>query len=216
MVDPLLPKCSNFQITEFFSSSWNGFWEHFRFRGHNQGSRGLDHFASEPFTVDCMLISFYTSFIHYLGVSDADITFYEAILLLCCFENSQGELSILLHPLGVISRPVLVAHLLQWNDSTWTASMEQPLKLISPNLSIFHQVWQHHNHTTLSLIDHLPEVSTGGLHWSLGNDEPPPLLVALYRCAQWVMWITCRQSTVKLSFSLNRAEPTRHDLLYVC
>ena len=48
------------------------------------------------------------------------------------------------------------------------------------NLSILHQVWQHHNHPTLSLIDHLPEVSTGGVHWSLGNDEPFPLFVALY------------------------------------
>ena len=65
-----------------------------------------------------MLIHFHTSIIHYLGVGDADITFYEAILLLCCFENRHSELSILLHPL---SRPVLVAHLLQWNDSSWTA-----------------------------------------------------------------------------------------------
>ena len=47
-------------------------------------------------------------------------------------------------------------------------------------LSILHQVRQHHNHPTLSLIDHLPEVSTGGLHWSLGNNEPFPLLVALF------------------------------------
>ena len=59
-----------------------------------------------------MLISFHTSLIHYLGVSDADSTFYEAILLLCCLENRHSELSILLHSVGVISRPVLVAHLL--------------------------------------------------------------------------------------------------------
>ena len=32
-----------------FSSSWNGFWEHFRFGGYNQEGRRLDHFASEPF-----------------------------------------------------------------------------------------------------------------------------------------------------------------------
>ena len=161
-----------------------------------------------------MLIHFHTSFIHYLGVGDADSTFCETILLLCCFENRHGELSILLHPLDVISRPVLVAHLLQWNDSSWTAVHEQPLNLSSPNLSIFHQVWQHHNHTTLSLINHLPEVSTGGLHWCLGNDEPPPLLVALFRCASGV-WITSTHSAVKFSFSLNRAE-SRHDLLDVC
>ena len=47
-------------------------------------------------------------------------------------------------------------------------------------LSILQQVWQHHNHPTLSLIDHLPEVSTGGLHWGLGNNEPLPLFVALF------------------------------------
>ena len=48
---------------------------------------------------------------HYLGVGDADFTLYEAILF-CGLENRHSELSILLHPLGVISRPVLVAHLL--------------------------------------------------------------------------------------------------------
>ena len=53
----------------------------------------------------------YTSF-HYLGVGDADITLYEAILF-CGLENRHSELSILLHPLGVISRPVLVAHFLR-------------------------------------------------------------------------------------------------------
>ena len=52
----------------------------------------------------------YSSF-HYLGVGDADITLYEAILF-CGLENRHGELSILLHTFGVISRPVLVAHLL--------------------------------------------------------------------------------------------------------
>ena len=47
----------------------------------------------------------------YLEVGDADITLYEAILF-CGLENRHSELSILLHPLDVISRPVLVAHLL--------------------------------------------------------------------------------------------------------
>ena len=46
---------------------------------------------------------------HYLVVRNADITLYEAILLFCGLENEHSEL---LHPLGVISRPVLVAHLL--------------------------------------------------------------------------------------------------------
>jgi len=45
--------------------------------------------------------------------------------------------------------------------------------------SILHQVREHHNHPTLSLIDHLPEVSARELHWSLGNDESLVLLVAL-------------------------------------
>ena len=74
----------------------------------------------------------------------------------------------------------------------WTAACATHTKLSSPNFSILHQVWQHHNHTTLSFIDHLPEVSTGGLHWCLSNDKPLPLLVALFRCAVGV-WITCKQ-----------------------
>ena len=47
------------------------------------------------------------------------------------------------------------------------------------NLSIFSEVSEHDNDPTLPLIHHLPEVTTGRLHWSLGNDEPFTLLVAL-------------------------------------
>ena len=81
----------------------------------------------------------------------------------------------------------------------WTA-IWQPVKLSSPNLCILHQVRQHHNHTTLSVVDHLPEVSTGGLHWCLGNNEPPPLLVALFSYAKMC---TCIQYTVKLYLTLH-------------
>ena len=51
-------------------------------------------------------------FVHYLGVGDADDTFYETILL-CDLEDRHTVLPILLHPLGATIRPVLVAHLLQ-------------------------------------------------------------------------------------------------------
>ena len=51
-------------------------------------------------------------FVHYLGVGDADDTFYETILL-CDLEDQDIELPILLQPLGAAIRPVLVAHLLQ-------------------------------------------------------------------------------------------------------
>ena len=48
---------------------------------------------------------------NYLGVGDADDTFYETILL-CGLEDRHTVLSILLHSLGTTIRPVLVAHLL--------------------------------------------------------------------------------------------------------
>ena len=49
MVYPLLPKCSNFQITEFSPALEMDFESIFVSGGYNQGGRGLDHFASEPF-----------------------------------------------------------------------------------------------------------------------------------------------------------------------
>ena len=49
MVYPLLPKCSNFQITEFSPALETDFESIFVSGGYNQGGRGLDHFASEPF-----------------------------------------------------------------------------------------------------------------------------------------------------------------------
>ena len=48
---------------------------------------------------------------------------------------------------------------------------------------------QHNNRATVSFIDHLPEVSTGVLHWPLGDDESLLLLVALHmsqtRSSKW-------------------------------
>ena len=58
-----------------------------------------------------------------------------------------------------IARPVLSARLL-------------------PSL---HQIWHHHHHWTLTIIDHLPEVSHGWIHWTLCNDECLVLLVTLQR-----------------------------------
>ena len=49
MVYPLLRKCSNFQITEFSPALETNFESIFVLGGYNQGGRGLDHFASEPF-----------------------------------------------------------------------------------------------------------------------------------------------------------------------
>ena len=49
MVYPLLPKCSNFQITEFSPALETNFESIFVSGGYNQGGCGLDHFASEPF-----------------------------------------------------------------------------------------------------------------------------------------------------------------------
>ena len=48
---------------------------------------------------------------NYLGVGDADDTFYKTILL-CGLEDRHTVLFILLHSLGVTIRPVLVAYLL--------------------------------------------------------------------------------------------------------
>ena len=55
MVYPLLPKCSNFQITEFSPALETDFESIFVSGGYNQGGRGLDHFASEPFNF-CILV----------------------------------------------------------------------------------------------------------------------------------------------------------------
>ena len=49
MVYPLLPQCSNFQITEFSPALETDFESIFVSGGYNQGGRGLYHFASEPF-----------------------------------------------------------------------------------------------------------------------------------------------------------------------
>ena len=46
---------------------------------------------------------------------------------------------------------------------------------------LFHQLGQHDDHPTSPVIDHLPEVTTGALHWSLGYDVASLLLVALQR-----------------------------------
>ena len=51
MVYPLLPKCSNFQITEFSPALETDFESIFVSGGYNQRGRGLDHFASEPFVI---------------------------------------------------------------------------------------------------------------------------------------------------------------------
>ena len=47
------------------------------------------------------------------------------------------------------------------------------------NLPIFLKETQHHNHSTVSLHNHLPEVTTGALHGGLSNNECIFLLVAL-------------------------------------
>ena len=46
---PLLPKCSNIQITEFSPALEMDFKSIFVSGGTIRGFRGLDHFASEPF-----------------------------------------------------------------------------------------------------------------------------------------------------------------------
>jgi len=51
----------------------------------------------------------------HLGVGDTEHALYEAILL-CGLENRHIEFTILLYPLGIPSRPVLVAHLLQGRE----------------------------------------------------------------------------------------------------
>ena len=61
MVYPLLPKCSNFQITEFSPALETDFESIFVSRGYNQGGRGLDHFASEPFNCKDKYIMYSTN-----------------------------------------------------------------------------------------------------------------------------------------------------------
>ena len=53
---------------------------------------------------------------------------------------------------------------------------------------IFNRVRQHHNHTTLPLIHHLPKVRDSRLHWWLGNDEALVLLVPLMTRTVKVKW----------------------------
>ena len=60
---PFLPKCSNFQITEFSPALEMDFESIFISGGYNQGGRGLDHFASEPFIYLCRI----SSSIYYLN-----------------------------------------------------------------------------------------------------------------------------------------------------
>ena len=48
------------------------------------------------------------------------------------------------------------------------------------HLVIFNDAREHDNGATVSLIDHLPEVSAGVLHRPLSDDESLLLLVALY------------------------------------
>ena len=53
------------------------------------------------------------------------------------------------------------------------------------HLPILHQVAQHHNHSTLLVIDHFPEVSDSWLHGTLSYDEGSLLLVALCVWNKW-------------------------------
>ena len=53
-------------------------------------------------------------------------------------------------------------------------------ELALTNLSIFLQRTQHHNHSTVTLHYHLPEVTTGALHGVLSDNECIFLFVALY------------------------------------
>ena len=62
MVYPLLQKCSNFQITEFSPALETDFEIIFVSGGYNQGGRGLDHFASEPFNCRVQNIHSYLVF----------------------------------------------------------------------------------------------------------------------------------------------------------
>ena len=50
---------------------------------------------------------------------------------------------------------------------------------MASHLPSLHQVTQHHQHSTLPVIDHLPEISGSGLHGTLSYDEGSLLLVAL-------------------------------------
>ena len=50
---------------------------------------------------------------------------------------------------------------------------------MASHLPTLHQVTQHHHHSTLPVIDRLPEISGSGLHGTLSYDEGSLLLVAL-------------------------------------
>ena len=76
--------------------------------------------------------------------------------------------------------PVLVAHLLQWERCTEThITAGHHCQCTPPHLPCLHQVREHDHHSTLPVVDHLPEVSGSGLHGTLGYDEGSLLLVAL-------------------------------------
>jgi len=71
--------------------------------------------------------------------------------------------------------------------------------------SILHQVREHHNHPTLSLIDHLPEVSACKLHWSLGNDESLVLLVAICKAGMDVVFtLTLQYNPPDVSYQVQK------------
>ena len=52
---------------------------------------------------------------------------------------------------------------------------------ILAHLPSLYQITEHDNHSTLPLINHLPEISASGLHGTLGYDKSSLLLVALNR-----------------------------------
>ena len=52
--------------------------------------------------------------------------------------------------------------------------------------SILQQVRQHHHNSTLSVVNKLPHVPSGGLHGTLSYDVRLLLLIALYYCKRCV------------------------------
>ena len=95
-------------------------------------------------------------------------------ITLCTLENLYSEVTELFY---ICARPILIANLLSWElkpacaliiSCTWNT-----------NLSILLHGTQHHNHSTVSLHYHLPEVTTGDLHGVLSNNKCLLLFVAL-------------------------------------
>ena len=112
----------------------------------------------------------------YLAVEHTEGSEYKALHLLFP-QQVNGVLSNVDY---ATAGPVLVAHLLQWERGTEThITAGHHCQCTPPHLPCLHQVREHDHHSTLPVVDHLPEVSGSGLHGTLGYDEGSLLLVAL-------------------------------------